>query len=60
VTSRANRLRRRDSLQKSAAGAAWAGAAIVPRHVLGGAGHLAPSEKVNGSVSRKDVFNETK
>ena len=47
MTSRENRLNRRDFLQKSVAGAALAGFAIVPRHVLGGAGHIPPSEKVN-------------
>ena len=47
MTSFENRLNRRDFLQKSVAGAALAGFAIVPRHVLGGAGHTPPSEKVN-------------
>ncbi len=47
MTSRENRLKRRDFLQKSVAGAAMAGLVTVPRHVLGGAGHTPPSEKVN-------------
>jgi len=47
MTSRENRCKRRDFLRKSVAGAALAGCAIVPRHVLGGAGHTPPSEKVN-------------
>jgi predicted dehydrogenase len=47
MTSSETRLRRRDFLQKSAAGAALARLAAVPRHVLGGAGHTPPSEKVN-------------
>lgn len=42
-----SRLNRRSFLQKSTAGAALAGFVIVPRHVLGGAGHTPPSEKVN-------------
>lgn len=42
------RLTRRDCLASAAAAAAFA---IVPRHVLGGAGHVAPSDKMNiGSV----------
>jgi len=44
------RLNRRDFLRKSAAGAALAGLTIVPRHVLGGAGHTPPSEMVNVAV----------
>ena len=47
MTSRDNRLKRRDFLRKSVAGAALAGCVTVPRHVLGGAGHTPPSEKVN-------------
>lgn len=47
MTSGDNRLKRRDFLQKSAAGAAMAGLLTVPRHVLGGAGHTPPSERVN-------------
>jgi len=47
MTSREKRLKRRDFLQKSVAGAALAGLVTVPRHVLGGAGHTPPSEKVN-------------
>ena len=47
MTSHENRLKRRDFLQKSVAGAAMAGLVTVPRHVLGGAGHTPPSEKVN-------------
>ena len=39
--------RRRDFLKTCTTGAAMAGFAIVPRHVLGGAGHLPPSEKLN-------------
>ena len=44
---RENRSKRRDFLQQSLAGAALAGFAIVPRHVLGGASQTPPSEKVN-------------
>jgi predicted dehydrogenase len=40
-------MRRRDFLQKSLAGTTLTGFAIVPRHVLGGAGLLLPSERVN-------------
>lgn len=47
MTSRENRLNRRGFLQHSLAGAALAGFTIVPRHALGGAGHLPPSEKLN-------------
>jgi len=47
MTSRETRLNRRDFLRTSAAGAALAGFVTVPRHVLGGAGHTPPSEKVN-------------
>jgi predicted dehydrogenase len=47
VTSPTNRLHRRAFLETSVAGAALAGFAIVPRRVLGGAGHAPPSEKVN-------------
>jgi len=47
VISRENRCKRREFLRKSLAGTALAGLAIVPRHVLGGAGHTPPSEKVN-------------
>ena len=47
MTSRDNRLSRRRFLKTSVAGASLAGLTIVPRHVLGGAGHLPPSEKVN-------------
>jgi len=47
MTSWENRCKRRDFLRKSVAGAALAGCAIVPRHVLGGAGHTPPSEKVS-------------
>jgi len=47
MISRENRSKRRDFLQQSLAGAALAGFAVVPRHVLGGAGHLPPSEKLN-------------
>ena len=47
MISRKNRLNRRGFLQQSLAGAALAGFATVPRHVLGGAGHLPPSEKLN-------------
>lgn len=36
---------RRDFIAQSAAAAA--GFSIVPRHVLGGAGHVPPSDKVN-------------
>ncbi len=47
MTSRQSRIGCRDFLQKSAAGAALAGFATVPRHVLGGAGYTPPSGKVN-------------
>ena len=47
MISRENRSKRREFLQQSLAGAALAGFAIVPRHVLGGEGHLPPSEKLN-------------
>jgi len=47
VTSGENRLKRREFLRKSVAGTALAGFVILPRHVLGGAGHNPPSEKVN-------------
>ena len=47
MTSPENRLKRRDFLRKSVAGAALAGSVIVPRHVLGGPGQTPPSEKVN-------------
>lgn len=47
MMSREHRVRRRDVLRASAAGAALAGFAVVPRHVLGGPGETAPSEKVN-------------
>ena len=47
MTSRDNRLKRREFLQRSAASAALAGFTIVPRHVLGQSGQLPPSEKVN-------------
>ncbi|HUT94546.1 MAG TPA: Gfo/Idh/MocA family oxidoreductase [Thermoguttaceae bacterium] len=47
MISRENRCKRREFLRKSLAGTALAGLAIVPRHVLGGAGHTPPSEKVN-------------
>lgn len=47
MTSSENRLKRREFLQKSVASAALAAFTIVPRHVLGGAGHLPPSEKLN-------------
>ena len=47
MTSRENRLNRRDFLRTSAAGAALAGFVTVPRHALGGPGHTPPSEKVN-------------
>ncbi len=47
MTSTEKLWNRRELLQQSIAGAALAGLAIVPRHVLGGAGHLPPSEKVN-------------
>ena len=38
---------RRDLLEKATAATAAATLTIVPRHVLGGAGHIAPSEKMN-------------
>jgi predicted dehydrogenase len=38
---------RRSLLQKTALSGVAAGFTIVPRHVLGGAGHVAPSEKMN-------------
>ena len=47
MTSHENRWNRRELLQRTVAGAALAGFAIVPRHVLGGRGHTPPSEKVN-------------
>jgi len=47
MASRDKRLKRRDFLQKSVGGAAWAGFATVARHVLGGPGHTPPSEKLN-------------
>jgi predicted dehydrogenase len=48
ITTRSeNRLNRRNFLRKSAAGTATAGLMIVPRYVLGGPGHLPPSEKLN-------------
>lgn len=47
MISRENRSKRREFLQQSLAGAALAGFAIVPRYVLGGEGHLPPSEKLN-------------
>jgi len=47
VTSKNVRFRRREFLRKSVAGAALAGWMAVPRHVLGGAGHTPPSEKLN-------------
>jgi len=47
ITSHENRLSRRTLLRKSATGAAMAGLTVVPRRVLGGAGHTPPGEKVN-------------
>ena len=47
MTSIKKCLNRRGFLQQSLAGTALAGFAIVPRHVLGGAGYLPPSEKLN-------------
>jgi len=47
MQSRKRCLNRRDLLRGSAAGAALACFAVVPRHVLGGAAHTPPSEKVN-------------
>ena len=47
MTSHENRWNRRELLQHTVAGAALAGLAIVPRHVLGGPGHTPPSEKYN-------------
>jgi predicted dehydrogenase len=47
VTSSKYAWRRRDFLRRSAATAALASLTIIPRHVLGGAGHLPPSEKLN-------------
>ena len=49
MTSRENRLTRRDFLKKSVIGAAASVTAftIVPRHVLGGLGRTAPSGKLN-------------
>ena len=47
MTSRKKQLNRRGFIQQSLAGTALAGFAIVPRHVLGGEGHLPPSEKLN-------------
>src|ERR1700675_462251 len=44
-SSSANRFTRRAFLEKSAAGAM--AFTIVPRHVLGGAGYVPPSDKVN-------------
>src|SRR4051794_32523024 len=41
-----HRVSRRDVLQTGAASAAAAAFSIVPRHVLGGAGFVAPSEKI--------------
>ncbi len=59
-----NPMTRRDLLGAAAAMAAFS---VVPRHVLGGPGHTAPSEKVNvaiigtggqGIVNMKQLFNE--
>ncbi len=47
MTTRKNGFRRRDFLQVSTASAALAAFTIVPRYVLGGAGLLPPSEKLN-------------
>jgi len=47
MVSHENRLKRREFLRKSVAGAAWAGWVIVPRHVLGSADQTPPSEKLN-------------
>ena len=47
MTSHETRWNRRELLQHTVAGAALAGLAIVPRHVLGGPGQTPPSEKVN-------------
>ena len=47
MTLHENRWNRREFLKKSVVGAAFAGLAIVPRHVLGGASQTPPSEKVN-------------
>jgi hypothetical protein len=58
------RMNRRDFLAGAAAATAFT---IVPRHVLGGNGNIAPSEKVNvaiigtggqGIVNMKQLFNE--
>ncbi len=58
------RISRRNLLGGAAAAAAFT---VVPRHVLGGAGNTAPSEKVNvaiigtggqGIVNMKQLFNE--
>jgi predicted dehydrogenase len=47
MTSREKQRNRRGFLRQSLAGAALAGFAIVPRHVLGGRGNVPPSETVN-------------
>lgn len=58
------KISRRNLLGGAAAAAAFT---VVPRHVLGGAGNTAPSEKVNvgmigtggqGTVNMKQLFNE--
>ncbi len=60
----ASSMTRRRFMGKSAAIAAFS---VVPRHVLGGAGHVAPSEKINvaiigtggqGIVNMKQLFEE--
>jgi len=64
ATSTAKQISRRQLLHGAAAATAFT---IVPRHVLGGLGHIAPSEKVNvaiigtggqGIVNMKQLFNE--
>lgn len=48
MTSKRRRLTRRRFLQRTAAGAA--AFTIVPRHVLGGQGHVAPSDTFGGAL----------
>lgn len=63
-SSNAGKISRRNLLGGAAAAATFT---IVPRHVLGGAGNTAPSEKINvaiigtggqGTVNMKQLFNE--
>ncbi len=49
MTSHDRRLKRREFLQKSIGSAALAGFAIVPQHVLWGAGQTLPSEISHGA-----------